>query len=221
MDVLLAVLIFLVGFINFVAKVVRPLLRPLQNLSQQNTIASIKLYSRLLLSKHARAEQRSKAIDKMLEEDSENRRLHYQVLVYGSCGPNGMKQIVRQIRNNNNRGLTEDERIEYRHNVHQYVVTHTRELLELIETSDIRLKSDVKPYYDYLCDYLPRFVGVELNQLLNEEFGRAVEAIWSNLLITEGFTHNTVEDLKRGYQSVVEKKSGPVEMLMCSGFLKT
>jgi guanine nucleotide-binding protein G(i) subunit alpha len=157
---------------------------------QENDEASTKPQSRVLFLSDTQAKERSQAIDRALEEDAKIRRRQYKVLPLGAFS---MGEIVKQLKNNDQMGLTKDELIDYRYNIHQCVITCTKALLEAIEISAIQTESDInKDYYDYLrgCIFDP-----DSDAPLNDKVGKAIEALWKDSFITEAFKSSDKSNL--------------------------
>lgn len=155
-----------------------------------NSEASANPQSCNLIPVDMQAEQRSQAIDRALEEDAKARKNQVNVLPLGAFS---MRDIVNQLRNNNEIGLTETELVAYRYNIYQHVITCTKVLVDLIEASGIQLQEDIYDRYSYLCDYIAASHG---GAPLNEEFGRAINVLWKAPTIADAFSSAAVADTK-------------------------
>ncbi|KAF9701780.1 hypothetical protein EKO04_000418 [Ascochyta lentis] len=136
------------------------------------------------------AEERSRAIDRALEEDAKVRKNQVNVLPLGALA---MRDIVKQLKNNDEPGLTEKELIERRYNIHQCVVDCTKALVHLVKSSEAQLEEDTNNRYNYLCSY----IAVPQNYAtLNEEVGWAIGVLWKDPSVTDAFQSSADSDLK-------------------------
>ena len=160
-------------------------------LSQRhNGEASAEPRSRTLVSIDMQAEERSQAIDRALEEDANVRKNQINVLPLGAFS---MRDIVKQLKNNDETGLTENELIDYRYDIHQHVVNCTTALVHLMKSSKAQLGEDANNRYSYLCDYIAVPQG---DAPLNEEAGRAIGDLWKDPSVTGAFQSSADSDLK-------------------------
>lgn len=137
------------------------------------------------------AKERSEAIDRALEEDAKIRQTQFNILPLGAFK---MREIVKQLKDDDETGLTEDELIGYRYNIHQYVVTCIKGLVDLIQLSEAQLRDEIKDCHSYLCDYVAVPHG---DAPLSEEAGWAVDALWKDPLVREVFLSSAESDLKK------------------------
>ncbi|PVI02832.1 G-alpha-domain-containing protein [Periconia macrospinosa] len=129
------------------------------------------------------ARKRSQTIDQMLEDDARVRIQQWKVLPLGSLS---MKETVKGIKGNNEIGLTKDELISYRHNIHQRVFECIREMVQAIITHNICLNPDEnRESFSYLEAHV---ANADPNALLDEDIGTAVESLWKEI--------STIETLK-------------------------
>jgi hypothetical protein len=107
-----------------------------------------------------------------------------------------MRDVIKQLKNNDEIGLTENELIGYRHNIHQFVITCARALVNLIRLSAAGLQDDVNDRYSYLRDYLtvPRS-----DTPLNDEVGRAIDFLWRDPSVIEASQFSADHDLKQSF----------------------
>lgn len=160
-------------------------------LSQRhNGEASAEPQSRTLVSIDMQAEERSQAIDRALEEDANVRKNQINVLPLGAFS---MRDIVKQLKNNDETGLTENELIDYRYDIHQHVVNCTTALVHLMKSPKAQLGEDANNRYSYLCDYIAVPQG---DAPLNEEAGRAIVDLWKDPSVTDAFQSSADSDLK-------------------------
>ena len=124
---------------------------------------------------------RSGAIDEILEKDGKARKRQCNVLPLGAFK---MREIIQLLKNDDEIGLMEDELLDYRHSIRQWVISCTIELVESIKTSDFRLDPAAKVHYDYVCGYL---TDIDSDTQPSEEFGKAVEDLWDNPNLKEAF----------------------------------
>jgi hypothetical protein len=140
-------------------------------------------------AKAIQALERSRAIDKALEEDGKIRKQQCNVLPLGAFTE---REIIEMLLGKDPEiGLTEDELLDYRHNIHQWLATCARDLVSFIETSDFRLEPDARIQHSYLRDYLS---SLDPDADLSEEFGRAVETLWNDALLRTAFQSTADED---------------------------
>ena len=95
-----------------------------------------------------------------------------------------MREVVKQLETNNEKGLTQDELVDYRRNIHQCVFTHLKALVDFMETSNIRLDSHIIDHYRYLRDYVGK---VDCDVILNENVGKAIKVLWQDHSVAEAF----------------------------------
>ncbi|KAF1934193.1 G protein alpha subunit [Didymella exigua CBS 183.55] len=136
------------------------------------------------------AEERSQAIDRALEEDAKVRKTQTNVLPLGAFS---MRDIAKQLKNNDETGLTENELIDYRYNIHQCVVDCIKTLVHLMKSSEAQLEEDTRNRYSYLCDFIAVSQG---DAPLNEEAGRTIGVLWKDPSITDAFQSSADSDLK-------------------------
>jgi hypothetical protein len=132
-------------------------------------------------TKAIEAAERSKAIDRVLEEDGKIRKQQCNVLPLGAFKE---WEIIEMLLKDPKIGLTKDELLDYRHNIHQWIVTCARKLVSFIETSDFRLEPDARIQHGYLRGYLST---LDADAHLSEEFGKAVETLWNDALLRTAF----------------------------------
>lgn len=160
-------------------------------LSQRhNSEASAEPQSCTLIPINMQAKERSQAIDRALEEDAKVCKNQINVLPLGAFP---MRDIVKQLMNNDETGLTEDELIDYRYNIHQYVINCTKALVHLMKGSEAQLGEDANNRYSYLCDYIAVPQG---DAPLNGEAGRAIGVLWKDPSVTDAFQSSIDSDLK-------------------------
>jgi hypothetical protein len=133
------------------------------------------------------AEARSQAIDRALEEDAKARTNQVNVFPTGNYD---MKEIAQQLKDNDEIGLLENERISYRYSVHQRVVGCTKALVDLVKSSGIQLGDDANDRYQFLCDYMVD------DAPLDEEAGRAIEILWKDPSVAVAFQSSADFDSK-------------------------
>lgn len=191
MAVQLAIFSVISDIISFVAKIINSMLEQIYGLSQQeNKDGSTKLQNGILCLNNTQAKQRSQAIDRALEEDAKIRRRQYKVLPLGAFS---MMEIIKQLKSNDQIGLTKDALIDYRYNIHQCVMTYTKALVEAIGISNAQSESDTNnDHYNYLRDYI---VDPDPDELLDDKFGKAIDALWKDSSIAEAFKSSEEFDL--------------------------
>jgi hypothetical protein len=139
-------------------------------------------------AKAIQALEKSRAIDRALEEDGKIRKQQCNVLPLGAFKEREIIEML--LKKDPEIGLTEDELLDYRHNIHQWLATCARDLVSFIETSDFRLESDSRIQHSYLRGYLS---SLDPDAHLSEEFGRAVETLWNDALLRTAF-QSTADD---------------------------
>ncbi|KAF3048164.1 Guanine nucleotide-binding protein alpha-2 subunit [Didymella heteroderae] len=166
--------------------------KPYNLCHEEETEFSVEPQSCTALPNDTEGEERSKAIERVLEEDAKMRKNQAKVLPLGAFS---MRDVVKQLRNNDtdDAGLTEDELIEYRYNVHQTVFTCVRALLDVADASEVRLDENVDSRYKQLRDYVS-VAGDDMT--LNEEAGQAIESLWQEPSIMGAFRSSVESDLK-------------------------
>lgn len=93
--------------------------------------------------------------------------------------------IIKQLKNNDQTGLTKDELIDYRYNIHQCVITCAKALVEAIGMSNIRTESNTNnDHYSYLRGYI---VNNDSDAPLNEKVGKVIDDLWKDSSIAEAF----------------------------------
>lgn len=135
------------------------------------------------------ASKRSKAIDQLLREDFKAIKQRYTVLPLGAFS---MEEIIQQLMDGSEVGLAKDDLTQHRHDVHQFVITCTRKLLDLISGDTIPLSSDAKRSYNYLCNLV-----ADPGAIMTEEIGQAIDAIWRDSLINKGLNPSIDFELTR------------------------
>jgi hypothetical protein len=133
------------------------------------------------------AEARSQAIDRALEEDAKARTNQVNVFPTGNYD---MKEIAQQLKDKDEIGLPENERISYQYSVHQRVVSCTKALVDLIKSSGIQLGDDANDRYQFLCDYMVD------DAPLDKEAGRAIDILWKDPSVTVAFQSSADFDSK-------------------------
>jgi hypothetical protein len=178
MAVHLAILSAISNIITLVTKIISSMLKQLHGLSQrENGDASTMPQSQVLALNDTQAKKRSQAIDRALEEDAKIRRRQWKVLPLGAFS---MGEIIKQLKNNDEMGLTKEELISYRYDINQCVISHTKVLVEAIEMSSIKPKSDTNnDYYGYLRGYI---IDPDPDVPLNDKVGKAIDALWRDLI---------------------------------------
>lgn len=139
-----------------------------------------------------RAEEKSKHIDEALKEDAERRRGQVKVLPLGAFS---MSDVVKQLRttDTDDAGLTENELISYRHNIHQSVFAYIPALLGSIDASEAPLHEDIKSS----CNCLRSHLSVPPNDLsLDGEAVKAIESLWQEPSVMEAVESKVESDLK-------------------------
>lgn len=136
------------------------------------------------------AEERSQAIDRALEEDATARKNQINILPLGAFS---MRDIVKQLKNNDEIGLTEKELMDYRYNIFQYVIDCTKSLVHLTKSLEAQLEETANNRYSYLCDFI---VAPQGDAPLNEEVGQAIELLWKHPFVIDAFQSSTESDLK-------------------------
>lgn len=128
------------------------------------------------------AEARSKAIDRVPEEDTKILKDQANVLPLGAFS---MREIVKQLKttDTDDSGLTENELLSYRYNIHQFVLTCVKALLGVIDASSALLEGDVEGCYEFLRDYVSKHTNDDAT--LTEEAAGAIEALWTEPSVTE------------------------------------
>jgi hypothetical protein len=140
-------------------------------------------------AKAIQAVERSRAIDRVLEEDGKIRKQKCNVLPLGAFKEREIIEML--LKKDPEIGLTEDELLDYRHNIHQWLTTCVRDLVSFIETSDFRLEPDARIQHSYLRGYLS---SLDPDAYLSEEFGRAVKTLWNDALLRTAFQSTTDDE---------------------------
>jgi hypothetical protein len=188
MAILLGIFIAIVNIVNFIVDTTDSVLKQLHRLYQQESNDTpMKLQFQVLFPQDSEAKKRSEAIDRALEEDYRIRKQQYNVLPLGQFS---MGEVVKQLKNDNEKGLTRDELVDYRYNIHQCVLAHIKALMEFMDTSDIRTDSYIIDYYRYLRDYVGK---LDRDVILDENVGKAIEVLWQDHLIAEAFRSSAAE----------------------------
>jgi hypothetical protein len=133
-------------------------------------------------AKAIQALERSRAIDRALEEDGKIRKQQCNVLPLGAFKEREIIEML--LKKDPEIGLTKDQLLDYRYNIHQWLATCARELVSFIETSDFKLEPDARIQHSYLRGYLST---LDPDAHLSEEFGRAVENLWKDALLRTAF----------------------------------
>jgi hypothetical protein len=132
--------------------------------------------------KAIQAVERSRAIDQALEEDGRIRKQQCNVLPLGAFKEREIIEML--LKKDPEIGLTRNELLDYRQNIHQWIAACASELVSFIETSDFRLEPDAKIKHGYLRGYLS---SLDPDAYLSEEFGKAVETLWNDALLRDAF----------------------------------
>jgi hypothetical protein len=151
---------------------------------EEHNDASPEQQHQVFRSKDTQAAKKSKAIDQALEEDGKIRKRRCNVLPLGAFK---MREIIQQLKSDDEIGLTREELVDYRHNIHQWVVACTRELVNSVKTSDSRLEPGTRIHYDHLCGYLS---DLDSDAQLSKDFGKAVEGLWKDSILKKAFLSN-------------------------------
>jgi hypothetical protein len=176
---------------NFIAAFMGAMLKPLHIAHQPETNPSTKAEPGVL-SRDTKANKRSKAIDQLLEEDAKARKQRCNVLPLGAFS---MREIVRQLKNSDKIGLTEDELTDYCYNIHQLVITCTRMLVDSVKAADVHLSSDADHYYSHLRNHV-----ADPGATMTETTGKAINAIWKDASVTEAFQSHAASELTESAQ---------------------
>ena len=123
--------------------------------------------------------ERSRAIDQFLREDAKSRKRRYTILPLGAFS---MGEILQQLMDGSEINLAKSDLAHHRNNVHRYVATCAKALIDSIKDSDVHLSSDANHYYNYLCNLV-----ADPGATINEETGRAIDAIWRDNSINKEF----------------------------------
>jgi hypothetical protein len=164
---------------NFIAAFMGAMIKPLQYIAHQPEKKPSTTAQPGVLSRDTKANKRSKAIDQLLEQDAKARKQRCNVLPLGAFS---MTEIVQQLKNSNEIGLTQDQLTDYRYNIHQHVITCTRMLVDSVKAADIHLSSDADHYYSHLCNHV-----ADPGATMTEETGQAINTIWKDASIAEAF----------------------------------
>jgi len=192
MAVHLAILSAISNIINLVTKNISSMLKQLHGLSQrENGDALTMSQSQVLLLNDTQAKKRSQAIDRALEEDAMIRRRQWKVLPLGAFS---MGEIIKQLKSNDEMGLTKEKLISYRYDIHQCVISHTKVLVEAIEMSSIKPESDTNnDHYGYLRSYI---IDPDPDVPLNDKVGKAIDALWRYSSIAEAFKSDLIDSAR-------------------------
>jgi hypothetical protein len=177
--------------LNFIAAFMEAMLKPLHIAHQPEKKPSTKTELGVLF-RDTKANERSKAIDQLLEEDAKARKQRCNVLPLGAFS---MGEIVRQLKNSDKIGLTEDELTDYCYNIHQHVITCTRMLVDSVKAADVHLSSDVDHYYSHLRNHV-----ADPGATMTEATGKAISAIWKDASVTKAFQSNAASELTESAQ---------------------
>lgn len=137
------------------------------------------------------AQKRSEFIDRALEDDAIVRKKQVRILPLGAFS---MREIIKQLKSNDEIGLTEDELIDYRYNIHQFSITCIKALVDVIKSTGFQLGEVDNNHYSYLCDHIAVPHG---DVPLTEKAGQAIHGLWKDSSIREIFQASTESDLKR------------------------
>jgi hypothetical protein len=178
--------------LNFIAAFMGAMLKPLQHIAHQPEKKPSTTAEPGVLSRDTKANKRSRAIDQILEKDAQARKKRCNVLPLGAFS---MREVVQQLKNSNEIGLTEDELADYCYNIHQHVTTCTRMLVDSVKAANVQLSSDVDHYYSYLCNHV-----ADPGATMTETTGQAINAIWKDASIAEAFQLTAVPELTESAQ---------------------
>jgi hypothetical protein len=178
--------------LHFIAAFMGVMLKPLQYIAHQPETNPSTKAEPGALSWDTKANKRSRAIDQLLEEDAKARKQRCNVLPLGAFS---MTEIVQQLKNSNEIGLTEDELTDYCYNIHQHVIACTRMLVDSVKTANIHLSSDADYYYSHLCNHV-----ADPGATMTEETGQAINAIWKDASIAEAFQSTAAPELTESAQ---------------------
>jgi hypothetical protein len=178
--------------LNFIAAFMGAMLKPLEYIAHQPENKPSTKAESGVLSRDTKANERSKAIDQLLEEDAKSRKQRCNVLPLGAFS---MREIVQQLKNSDEIGLTEDELTDYCYNIHQHVITCTRMLVDSVKAADVHLSSDVYHYYSHLRNHV-----ADPGATMTEETGQAINAIWKDVSIAEAFQSTAEPELTESAQ---------------------
>jgi hypothetical protein len=173
--------------LNFIAAFMGAMLKPLHIANNPSTKAEPGA-----LFRDKKANERSKAIDQLLEEDAKAWKRRCTVLPLGAFS---MREIVQQLKNSNEIGLTEAELTDYRYNIHQHVITCTRMLVDSVKAANVPLSSDVDYYYSHLCNHV-----ADPGATMTEKTGKAISAIWKDASVTKAFQSTAAPELTESAQ---------------------
>jgi hypothetical protein len=188
MVILLGIFIAIINIVNAIVDIIGSMLKQLHSLYQQeNNDTPMKLQFQVLFPQDAEAKNRSEAIDRALEEDYRIRKQQYNVLPLGQFS---MEEVVKQLKNDNEKGLTRDELVDYRYNIHQCVLAHLKALIGSMDMSNIQIDSYIIDYYRYLRDYVGK---LDRDVILDENVGKAIEVLWQDHSIAEAFRSTAAE----------------------------
>jgi hypothetical protein len=178
--------------LNFIAAFMGAMLKPVQYIAHQPEKKPSTTTEPGVWSRDTEANKRSKAIDQLLEEDAKARKQRCNVLPLGAFS---MREIVQQLKNSDEIGLTEDELTDYCYNIHQHVITCTRILVDSVKAANIHLSSDADHYYSHLRNHV-----ADPGATMTEETGQAIGAIWKEASIAEAFQSTAAPELTESAQ---------------------
>jgi len=132
--------------------------------------------------------ERSKAIDRRLEEDRLRLRYEVKVLLMGSSD-SGKEDIVNNMKIICQGGYSVAELEMYRPTIYKNVIDCAKGLIRAMELFDIQPKQEGnKEYCKYLLNYS---VGSDPDERLNAKVGQAVSSLWHDPCIPEIMEHWT------------------------------
>jgi len=132
--------------------------------------------------------ERSRAIDRKLEEDSRRLRRECKILLLGS-GESGKSTIVKQMKIIHQNGYTVDELAMYRLTIYKNVVDCAKSLIGALRQFDIEPElEDNEEYCNYLMDYI---VDLDPEKPLDQKVGNAVSSLWRDPCIAKVMEHQS------------------------------
>ncbi|KAL1600638.1 Guanine nucleotide-binding protein alpha-2 subunit [Paraconiothyrium brasiliense] len=136
----------------------------------------LQILAQFLFSEPLQAGKRSLAIDRALAKDAELYLHQYDVLPLGDA--HALKDVIEGLKSSDDRiTLTEKERLDYRHSVHQAVETCIKQFVAFIDARD-EIKDEAERNYEHWKYLLQRYDREEGN--LNDRAAWAIETLWED-----------------------------------------
>ena len=130
--------------------------------------------------------KRSMAIDRMIEEDAQNKRRECRMLLLG-VGNSGKSTILKQMKIIHHGGYTTEELALCRATIYKNVLECARAIVEAMRQFGIEAENpENKEFCDYIMDYN---LDSSLDMPLERTLGDAITSVWNGSCVAKVLEH--------------------------------